>query len=249
MANPLNNDFEIWTDEHHPENWTHQQYDNGICNKSTDKYEGAFACELYIETPHPYSGQYSSVKSSNFIAGDSVTVYLKIDASSESLDTNHFYVGVYVYRASNGAYLAGNTFYDADLSSSYVQKSIDISTYKGIEIYIKIVLSTPMACLPDFTLIETKEGNIKIMDVKEGDEVIGGKVLKIVKFDCPSNHKYYKFITEDGIVIASKNHPFKSKIIKIELCDIKSEFVCDILTESGYYKINGVTVKSTLGEI
>jgi len=244
MPNPTNNDFENWTSGL-PDNWTKSGGEE--CNQSTDSYSGTYACELNIPSPSYWSGQYVSVKSENFILGNPFTFYANKPVSSGSLDTYYADLVVYIKRASDNVTLYSISYADDDLSSSYQQKTIDTAGNVGVEAYCIFSLRIPAICLPDSTLIEIEKGKIKITDIKIGDIVIGGKVLKIIKYPTPIEHKYYKFITEDGEVIASKGHPFKSKVLRIELVNLKSKYTCDILTETGLYKVNGVWVKSTLG--
>lgn len=103
-----------------------------------------------------------------------------------------------------------------------------------------------LMCLPKDTEIETEHGVVKVQNIKAGDVVKGGRVIRVHSLYVGEGHKFYKFTFKDGKeVVASKTHPFFDAPESIEEYS-EGSVTYDILTESGHYYINGVDVASTL---
>lgn len=109
-----------------------------------------------------------------------------------------------------------------------------------------MALGAGLFCLPKGTEIETSEGKIKIEDIKVGDEVIGGKVISKSQTLRTRDHKFYKHNFENGFVVMSKGHPYFDELKSIEDFENDSECTYDILTEDGYYYVDGIKLGSTI---
>jgi len=251
VANPTNNNFENWTTPGSEgtsgdcDNWAESaNYGSSSVYRSGDSYAGSYSAELGIDFSNWSGLAYVQIESEAFVCGTSTTYYVK---SVEGSWTGTYFI-VYVIRDSDEAVLyTSSSMYPGDgLTTTWQQKTIDSSGFAGTSVRIKFEIYDVAVCLPDNTKIDTIDGYIKVNDIKIGDEVIGGKILDIRKIPRPKNHKLYLHKTVDGQVVCSKEHPFISKIVGMEEIDVKTEYLCDILTTSGKYRINGVWLKSTI---
>jgi hypothetical protein len=106
-----------------------------------------------------------------------------------------------------------------------------------------------LGCFPNRTEVDTENGTKKIEDIKLGDNIVGGKVIKISKEPAGNDFMFCDFVTTDGELTASRDHPIYSKILDIKSSKVKSEYAYDILTDSGTYSVNGIKVGSTIKEL
>jgi len=106
-----------------------------------------------------------------------------------------------------------------------------------------------LGCFPEGSKVNTKDGDKNIEDIKLGDEIVGGNVLKISKELAGDDFMFCDFVTKDGELIASRDHPIYSKILDIKSSKVKSEYAYDILTDSGTYFVNGIKVGTTIKEL
>lgn len=105
-----------------------------------------------------------------------------------------------------------------------------------------------MLCLPKGTQIKTKEGFKNVEDVKVGDDVDGGTVMATFQRKRDEDHRFYLHKFADGSeVVMSKGHPFFDKLAEPPMpTEHDSPYTYDILTDDGYYYVNGVKLGSTL---
>lgn len=103
-------------------------------------------------------------------------------------------------------------------------------------------------CLPEGTQIETFEGFINVEDIDIGDEVLGGLVIAKIQKQRTAGHEFYEHKFENGSVVMSLGHPIIEPLIEEpQVVDNDSPCTYDILTDGGYYIVNGVKIGSTLG--
>lgn len=102
------------------------------------------------------------------------------------------------------------------------------------------------ACLPKDTQIETDGSLRNVQDIKVGDSVKGGKVVAINRSERPEGHKFYTHKFNTGTVIMSDGHPYFDELIFKSESDRDSDATYDILTDSGFYYVNGVKLGSTI---
>lgn len=101
-------------------------------------------------------------------------------------------------------------------------------------------------CLPKGTQIQTEDGSMNVEDVKVGDKVIGGEVIKTHSQIRPATHVFFNHIFPTGNVIMSFGHPYYDELLNITKAVHDSEKTYDILTTDGYYMVNGVKLGSTI---
>lgn len=102
-------------------------------------------------------------------------------------------------------------------------------------------------CLPRGTEIEIDKNNfVKVEDVKVGDFVRGGRVLKTRKIKRKEGHKFYQHNFKTGSVIMSAGHPYFGALVNKEPVENPSEHTYDLLTSEGYYYVNGIKLGSTI---
>jgi hypothetical protein len=104
------------------------------------------------------------------------------------------------------------------------------------------------ACLPKGTIIETEDGGKKVEDITIGDEVRGGKVISTFRKMRTEGHRFFVHRFEDGKeVVMSNGHPFFERLTELPVpIEHDSAHTYDILTDEGYYYVNGVMLGSTL---
>ena len=83
--------------------------------------------------------------------------------------------------------------------------------------------------------------------IKMGDEIKGGEVIEVSKLPRPEGHIFWLHTFDTGEVVMSKGHPFFDTLIALDETYNTSEYTCDILTDTGYYYVDGVKLGSTLG--
>lgn len=101
-------------------------------------------------------------------------------------------------------------------------------------------------CLPKDTKIETDNGYKLVQDIIVGDKVRGGTVLKTSKTERPEGHVFTEHKFANGTVIMTDGHPYFDKLEYKKASDQDSDATYDILTDSGYYYVNGVKLGSTI---
>jgi hypothetical protein len=102
------------------------------------------------------------------------------------------------------------------------------------------------ACLPEGTLIKiNKYESLHIEDLAEGDNIWGGKILKIQMLPC-SKMKFVDVITPKGKVTCSIDHPIHEKVLEVKRHVKKYRYAYDILTTSGHYFVGDVEVGSSI---
>lgn len=116
----------------------------------------------------------------------------------------------------------------------------------GIGAGVGMGLGALMLCLPKGSQIKTKDGHINVEDVKMGDEVVGGKVIATIQKKRDENHRFYLHKFKDGDVVMSKGHPYYDELKSMEIVAHDSPYTYDILTDEGFYYVNGVKLGSTL---
>lgn len=104
-----------------------------------------------------------------------------------------------------------------------------------------------MFCLPKGTEIETDDGSIKVEEAKVGDKVKGGTIIATSSRRRFDGHAFYKHIFKAGTVVMSDGHPYFDELASKEIAFHDSPNTYDILTDSGYYFVNGVKLGSTIG--
>jgi hypothetical protein len=108
----------------------------------------------------------------------------------------------------------------------------------------------PMMCLPSGTLIELANGdNARVEDLKVGDDVVGGKIIATHSRKRSENHQFYRHIFNTGAVVMSDGHPYHDTLVGVNLVDHGSPNTYDILTDQGFYLVNGVKLGSTISRI
>jgi hypothetical protein len=105
---------------------------------------------------------------------------------------------------------------------------------------------TAIACLPKGTQIELEEGTKAVEELHVGDIVKGGKIITTSSHKRPHGHKFYQHNFEKGSVIMSMGHPSFEKELSLTAVESDSPATFDILTDSGYYFVNGVKLGSTI---
>jgi hypothetical protein len=106
-----------------------------------------------------------------------------------------------------------------------------------------------LMCLPYGTPIKMEDGGTcPVQDIEPGDEVVGGKVIQVSRSLRPEGHKFYRHTFESGEVVMSQGHPYMDELIQSPVeSDEDSDFTYDIRTSGGFYMVNGVRLRSTLG--
>lgn len=102
-------------------------------------------------------------------------------------------------------------------------------------------------CLPKGTQIECDDGSIAVEELKPGMKVKGGDIISTVIVLRPPWHNFYRHKFETGDVVMSAGHPSDDKLISTDIVSHDSRCTYDILTSDGYYYVNGVKLRSTLG--
>jgi hypothetical protein len=104
------------------------------------------------------------------------------------------------------------------------------------------------ACLPRGTEIELEDGGSKPVEtIIVGDIVRGGRVIATHSRRRAPGHKFYKHVFENGKqVIMSFGHPFFEKLETATAVEHDSPNTYDILTDKGYYYVNGSRLGSTI---
>ncbi len=110
-------------------------------------------------------------------------------------------------------------------------------------------LGMGMFCLPKGTKIETDDGSKNVEDVRPGDSVKGGKVLATSCCLRPENHKFYLHKFDTGDVVMSDGHPYFDNLVGTDVVSSDSTCTHDILTDCGFYYVNGVKLGSTIPSI
>ena len=106
-----------------------------------------------------------------------------------------------------------------------------------------------LMCFPEGAEVDTKDGKKRIELISVGDEVIGGKVKQVRKELTGEDFVFCDYVTADGELTASRDHPICSKIISMKVSDTKTDYAYDILTDSGFYSVNNIRVGSTIKEL
>jgi hypothetical protein len=101
-------------------------------------------------------------------------------------------------------------------------------------------------CLPKGTHIETDEGTRNVEDFDVGDKVKGGTVIATSRRLRPDGHKFFIHVFENGPVVMSKGHPYFDKLLNMVEVENNSPATYDILTDSGYYFVDGIKLGSTI---
>lgn len=101
-------------------------------------------------------------------------------------------------------------------------------------------------CLPKGTQIELDNGTKNVEDIQLGDHVKGGKVIAIGSRLRPANHQFFEHIFVNGSVVMSNGHPYHDSLVSMRVAEHDSMTTHDILTNSGYYFVNGIRLGSTL---
>ncbi len=126
--------------------------------------------------------------------------------------------------------------------------NIVASQQVSVEVTTTTETTSQGKCLPKGTLIALENNKtIKIEEIKTGDVVKGGKVVKVHK----SIHKLPLYIwqfefSKNRFVKASYVHPFAEEVLNIKRTKKRIKTTYDILTDSGYYYVNNVKCLSTL---
>lgn len=103
-------------------------------------------------------------------------------------------------------------------------------------------------CLPKGTMISMTGGKKCVDDVCIGDYTEeGGKVIAVIFRVRHKGHKFFEHEFESGKVVMSLGHPFFDQILDVKRIDEHpSIYTYDILTEKGFYFVNGVKLGSTI---
>lgn len=109
-------------------------------------------------------------------------------------------------------------------------------------------LLSPMAmCLPERTEIETEDGVKAVETIKPGDKVKGGTVVSTIMRLRRDGHKFYRHNFVNGTsVVMSKGHPYYDELESLNVEAHDSKYTYDILTDSGFYFVNGAKLGSTI---
>jgi hypothetical protein len=118
----------------------------------------------------------------------------------------------------------------------------------GASVLMKLLpLLAGGTCLPDTTLIEMPDGSLTpITEIQVGDEVKGGEVLAKIERARMPGHTFYLHDTSQGEVVMSDTHPTDAVVYHKAPIEHSSKCTHDILTESGWYVVNGVVLRSTI---
>lgn len=103
-------------------------------------------------------------------------------------------------------------------------------------------------CLPKGTKIESPNGGINVEEIRVGDFVTGGEVIAITQRQRNSGHKFFEHVFEKGSVVMSDGHPYFDELKAISESENDSQHTYDILTDSGFYYVNGIKLGSTIGK-
>lgn len=103
-----------------------------------------------------------------------------------------------------------------------------------------------MFCLPKDALIDTPWGPVPVKDIQVGEEVVGGTVIATIMRQRYDGHRFYDHKFTTGTVTMSAGHPSEDTLLELTVSDNKSKYTYDILTTEGWYKVNGVTLRSTI---
>ncbi len=109
------------------------------------------------------------------------------------------------------------------------------------------IMAPFLFCLPEGTEIETEEGAKPVEKMRPGDQVKGGTVIATSMRLRRPGHKFYRHEFENGqSVVMSKGHPFYDELESLKVENHSSPYTYDILTDSGFYIVNGVKLGSTI---
>lgn len=104
-------------------------------------------------------------------------------------------------------------------------------------------------CLPRGTGIELEDGSSKPVEtIRVGDVVRGGRVIATHSRKRHQGHRFYEHAFKNGkSVVMSNGHPYFEKLESMKVIENhESPNTYDILTDQGYYYVNGCRLGSTL---